>query len=177
MRSYQGQYAGVVTRLVALVIDLALISLTTFVVTWVYSSVVQFVGIPITNCAVYSDVLRLAICNVANGVLILTGVMFLPLYLVFFWYFGGQTIGKGVMGIRIVRLDARPMKMGTVLRRLIGYAVCFATLGLGFAWALVDDRRRGLHDKIAGTCVVYAWEAEADPAALKNWFKTMRDSR
>jgi uncharacterized RDD family membrane protein YckC len=29
----------------------------------------------------------------------------------------------------------------------------------GFLWVLIDDERRGWHDRFAGTQVVYAWEA------------------
>jgi uncharacterized RDD family membrane protein YckC len=36
---------------------------------------------------------------------------------------------------------------------------CWLTLGLGFALVLVDDRRQGLHDKIAKTFVLYEREA------------------
>jgi uncharacterized RDD family membrane protein YckC len=34
-------------------------------------------------------------------------------------------------------------------------------LGLGFAGILLGDRRRALHDVIAGTAVIYSWDARA----------------
>ncbi len=37
----------------------------------------------------------------------------------------------------------------------------FVTLGLGYIWALVDRRRRALHDMLAGSAVVYDWDARA----------------
>lgn len=160
MKSYQGQYAGIVSRLVALVIDLVLISSATIALTWTYTTVAAFAGINLAECSAYGDVIRVSICRAANIVLILFGAVLMPLYLAFFWLFGGQTIGKAVMGIRILRLDARPLNLTTVVRRLMGYGICFLTLGLGFVWALVDDRRQGFHDKVAGTCVVYSWKAE-----------------
>ena len=33
--------------------------------------------------------------------------------------------------------------------------------GLGFAGILLGDRRRALHDVIAGTAVIYSWDARA----------------
>ena len=33
-------------------------------------------------------------------------------------------------------------------------------MGLGVLWVIVDDRRQGWHDKLAHTCVIYAWNAE-----------------
>jgi uncharacterized RDD family membrane protein YckC len=41
------------------------------------------------------------------------------------------------------------------IRRLYGLVLCVLTLGLGFLGVLFSDRRRGLHDRIAGTDVLY----------------------
>jgi uncharacterized RDD family membrane protein YckC len=45
-------------------------------------------------------------------------------------------------------------------------------LFLGFFWILIDDRRQGWHDKIAGTCVVYTWHARPD----ETFFRKLLDS-
>jgi uncharacterized RDD family membrane protein YckC len=42
------------------------------------------------------------------------------------------------------------------LRRFVGMVIAAIPLGAGFLTILVDDRRRGLHDMIGGTVVVYA---------------------
>ncbi len=42
------------------------------------------------------------------------------------------------------------------VRRWLGYFVS-AILFLGFLWVLVDDKRQGFHDKMAGSVVIYAW--------------------
>jgi uncharacterized RDD family membrane protein YckC len=70
----------------------------------------------------------------------------------------GQTWGKQLLGLRVVREDGRPVTAGiAVLRELVGKAGLGAlTLGLGVAWLLLDLRRRGLHDRLAGTLVVRA---------------------
>jgi uncharacterized RDD family membrane protein YckC len=39
--------------------------------------------------------------------------------------------------------------------RLIGLVLCIVPLFAGFLPVLVDDRRRGCHDMLAGTVVVY----------------------
>jgi uncharacterized RDD family membrane protein YckC len=75
----------------------------------------------------------------------------------------GQTIGKRIVGLRIVRPDGRPA--GPL--RLFGlrYATGFLLMmvpALGMLYALVDTllifgrQRRCLHDWIAGTIVVQA---------------------
>jgi hypothetical protein len=46
-------------------------------------------------------------------------------------------------------------------RRAIGRTLAFLILGLGFLGILLGDRRGALHDVIAGTVVVYMWDAQA----------------
>ena len=69
----------------------------------------------------------------------------------------GQSIGKMLTGLRIVKMDGRGISFGTVLlRNFVGYAVTALTAGLGFLLSMVGSNGRALHDMIAGTVVVYA---------------------
>lgn len=69
----------------------------------------------------------------------------------------GQTIGKRLVGIRIVRDDYEPAGyVSVVLRHCLGYLVSTAVLFLGFVWVIWDRRNQGWHDKIARTIVVLA---------------------
>jgi hypothetical protein len=66
----------------------------------------------------------------------------------------GQTPGKKLMGIRVVRLDAKPITWWIAFERFGGYAASF-TLGLlGFIQILWDRNRQGLHDKAIETVVI-----------------------
>lgn len=70
---------------------------------------------------------------------------------------GGQTIGKMLTGIRIVKMNGTSVSFGTILlRHLLGYLLTAATLGLGFFLAIFNRNARTLHDLVAGTVVVYA---------------------
>lgn len=70
---------------------------------------------------------------------------------------GGQTIGKMLTGIRIVKINGSSVSFGTILLRdLVGYALTAGTLGLGFLFSVFSSKGRALHDYIAGTVVVYA---------------------
>ena len=73
-----------------------------------------------------------------------------------FWLLAGQTPGKRVLGVRIVRTDGKRLRFWNALRRVIGY-VFSSILFLGYLWILFDNRRQGFHDKLAGTMVVYSW--------------------
>ena len=66
----------------------------------------------------------------------------------------GQTPGKKVAGLRVVRLDAKPITWFIAFERFGGYAAS-ATLGLlGFLQILWDRNRQGLHDKAVETVVI-----------------------
>ena len=66
----------------------------------------------------------------------------------------GQTVGKKMMRIRVVRLDGEPINWWTAFERAGGYAAGFATGLLGFAQVYWDANRQGIHDHIVGTVVV-----------------------
>jgi uncharacterized RDD family membrane protein YckC len=67
----------------------------------------------------------------------------------------GQTLGKMLLAIKIVRLDGtRPGFWQVVRRHLVGYPVSTLPLGLGFLWAGWDADRMAWHDKLSLTTVV-----------------------
>lgn len=70
---------------------------------------------------------------------------------------GGQTIGKMLTGIRIVKSNGSGVSFGTILiRHLLGYFLTVITFGLGFLLSVFGRNGRALHDLVAGTIVVYA---------------------
>jgi uncharacterized RDD family membrane protein YckC len=81
----------------------------------------------------------------------------------------GQTPGKRVMSLRVVRADdGGPISYGQAAWRLLfAYLVSLATCGIGglvdVAWILWDARRQALHDKVARTVVVKAEPGMPDP--------------
>ena len=81
--------------------------------------------------------------------------IFSLLYFPFFWARGGQTPGMKAAGIRVVNdRDGSRIGWGPALLRLVGWWVSAVVFYLGFIWILVDSRRRGWHDLLAGTCVI-----------------------
>jgi uncharacterized RDD family membrane protein YckC len=73
-------------------------------------------------------------------------------YHVGFWASRGATPGKSWLGLRVVSTLGQPLGLGTAVARGLGYAVSFATFGIGFL--LIAKDGVGLHDRIAGTRVV-----------------------
>jgi uncharacterized RDD family membrane protein YckC len=59
----------------------------------------------------------------------------------------GTTIGKRVLGLRVARLDGKPVGLGWSLVRTLLLLCVVPPL-------VIDSDRRGLHDKAANTIVV-----------------------
>jgi uncharacterized RDD family membrane protein YckC len=167
--SLQGHYAGFVSRLFGVAIDLAIITVITVVVSWASLSLLEYVAIDIRDCPpLESGVGQGAIvCVALQWAGIAIGLSFPWVYTLFFWTTTGQTPGKAVMGVRVVRLDGSSMTLWTSIVRLVGYSISLASMGMGFLLVLADNRRQALHDKLARTCVVYSWEAHGDPSLQK----------
>ncbi len=75
---------------------------------------------------------------------------------VLFWIYKSATPGKMLTGTRIV--DAKTggrLGVGQCLVRYVGYFLASLPLFLGIFWIAFDKRKQGLHDKLAGTLVVY----------------------
>lgn len=93
-----------------------------------------------------------------GGGLVLVGMFLLD------WFYGvffesvmaGQTPGKKLMSIRVVRADGAPAQLpDLVLRNLMRAVDVLPVLGgVGLVTMLIDDRLRRLGDLVAGTVVV-----------------------
>lgn len=89
----------------------------------------------------------------STGLNTLVGIV----YVLGFWSaWNGQTPGKRVMGIRIVKADGTPFGLVPGIIRYVGYIISGIVILLGFIWVLFDKDKQGWHDKIAGTYVVKA---------------------
>jgi len=78
-------------------------------------------------------------------------------YFVVFWSATGQTPGNRLFQIRVCRaVDGTAPSAGAALLRFGGLILAALPLFAGFLPILLDDRRRGAHDMIAGTVVVPA---------------------
>ncbi len=77
-------------------------------------------------------------------------------YFTILWALRSETLGMLVLRLRIVHVDGTRLKRDweAALLRFLGYFICWATAGLLFLWVAFDERKQGLHDKIANTFVV-----------------------
>lgn len=81
-------------------------------------------------------------------------MLLLAVYGAIMWKLRGTTIGGIVCGLKVVRLDDRPLDWPTACVRALSCFLSLVVVGLGFIWIAIDDEKQSWHDKIAGTVVV-----------------------
>jgi uncharacterized RDD family membrane protein YckC len=64
------------------------------------------------------------------------------------------TLGKIAMGIKVVNKNNQPLDFSKALLRNLSKLLSAFILGIGYIMIIFDDRKQGLHDKIADTFVV-----------------------
>ncbi len=71
----------------------------------------------------------------------------------------GRTIGKAVLGLMVVEADGHKLTGWAPVVRTIVFPISFLLFGVGLLIGLFRRDRRQLHDLVAGTAVIYAWDA------------------
>ena len=75
-------------------------------------------------------------------------------YYVGFLTWRGQTPGKMIVGIKVIRTDKNPLTLRDSVVRYCGYLLSLFSFCAGFVIIAFDKKKQGFHDKIAGTYVV-----------------------
>jgi uncharacterized RDD family membrane protein YckC len=142
--------AGFGARAVALVIDFALLAAThiflfILLAGWLFSEVIHFAP--------------LVILTLLSSSVVLFFVSFIFLHMFYFTLFhacSGQTIGKMILGIRVVTEDNKQVSPAFAFLRWVGYILSFIPFASGFLWSAVDKNHCTWHDRLAQTRVVSA---------------------
>ena len=160
-----GTPAGFVSRFIALLIDIVLlvaVLLATCVIWFGLLRVLPFGWLDVIAPqlqAVISFTLR-AVIPIATAIAVVVG------YFLFFFTVTGQTVGKRVLGLRVVSTNGDHVKLLQASVRLVGYVVSAIPIYLGFLAMFFDRDRRAWHDRLAHTAVIYAWDARPDERFL-----------
>ncbi len=145
----QGHYAGAVSRLLGFGADVG--------VSWGVFSV----GVLLVNAA-----LKLVTGHsyTFGQDKILTSVILAVWEFVYFayqWAVSGKTLGMAVFGIQVVNTRGGPITNRQSVLRTLGLGLCLLLLGIPFLGIVYQRERRALDDFLAGTAVVYDWDARA----------------
>jgi uncharacterized RDD family membrane protein YckC len=147
--SYQGRYAGSVSRFAAYAIDLAA------------STAVFSLALAAISYAVHIVTGHDVSWNRSNIVVAVIFVVWQFVYFGYSWAMSGRTFGMALLGIRVVGADGSVLEPRRGVVRALVFPLSFLLFGLGFLGILVQREHRALHDLIAGTAVIYAWDARA----------------
>ena len=141
-RAYQGQSAGVVSRVVASCIDAAVVGV---IVGAIYLGIVtvKFLLDPLNFTWPSSHLLASLTATLGLA----------TFYLFLCWWLFGRSYGGHVMGLRIV--GRRGRRLGP-LRSLMRAAFC-VFFPIGLFWCVISPQRRSVQDIVLWTRVVYDW--------------------
>ena len=137
------RYAGIATRALALAIDVAIAQI-----------------IVLTGAAVIGLVASLAgefhLGTPGRVIAAAAWALAIATYFVTFWSTAGQTPAMRMMDIRVTTAAGEIPGIPRSIVRMIGLVLAIIPFFAGFLPVLVDDRRRGIHDMLAGTVVEHA---------------------
>jgi uncharacterized RDD family membrane protein YckC len=152
---------GLVTRALAGVIDLVLLGALFSITSGVLASIIPAISGDGNGLSIWG-VLTWGVVGVVVG-----GAIFVA-----FWALVGQTPGMRFLSIHLDADGSQEIGLRRALKRVFAIPLSLLPLGLGFFAILLSPERRGWHDRIADTTVLYDEEATHAP-----WSQLKRKSR
>ena len=145
----QGHYAGAVSRLISLLLYSLFASLSF----WLLSLLVTVAVNTLTGENFDPT---------DHG--LFTSLAFIGWFFIYCAYplaVSGRTLGMAIVGVAAVQADGSPIRPRQGVIRVLAFPLSFLFFGLGFVGIVLQREHRTLHDFIAGTAIVYAWNARA----------------
>ena len=139
----QGVRAGIISRLTADVIDLGIVILLTFLALVGYAAARYLLG---------AGSFTMPRAGWRNTSIVFPIVAFL--YLTAAWSAKGRSVGKSLLGLRVVRYDNTPLHIPRAAGRAL-WCMVLPLISLG--WVAVSQKSAGLHDLALGTIVIHDW--------------------
>jgi uncharacterized RDD family membrane protein YckC len=92
----------------------------------------------------------------AFGIITLINIALAVAYEAYFLTTRGATLGKQVLGLKVIRSDGSGISLGVAIGRYFAQWVSALILFIGYIMAAFDSEKRALHDHICDTRVIYA---------------------
>ena len=148
-KGLQGKYSGFASRFAAFAVDVG-VSLGVFMLAL---AAISFAAVVLTG----KDITW----HRGDIWVIIAYAVWAFIYFAHSWAASGRTVGMALFGVRVVRDDGTDVSGRRAVVRTLALPLSFLFLGLGLVGILLGNRRRALHDVIAGTAVIYSWDARA----------------
>lgn len=147
--SLQGHYAGFASRFAAFVADLVVLTGIFILVL----AAINFTASVLTGESIHFDQ--------SDTWVVAAYALWAFIFFAHFWALNGKTPGGALFGVQVVTTGGGDVSGRRAIGRTLAFPLSFLILCLGFLGILLGDRRRALHDVIAGTVVIYYWDAQA----------------
>ncbi len=145
----QGHYAGAVSRLLAFGADVG--------ASWgLYALGQALINLAVKLVSGHSY-------NISNHqvLALVTLSVWEFFYFAYQWAVSGKTLGMAIFGLQVVNVQGGPITVRQAMVRTLGLGLCLLLLGIPFLGIIFHRERRALDDLLAGTAVVYDWDARA----------------
>lgn len=143
-RRFQGQRAGIVSRVIANTVDFVVITVA-LLGTYLGWLALLFLLDPTTFSPSAPTFLQALV----------VGGAYLFVYFTVAWATSGRTYGDHLMGLRVVNFRGERMHwVGAMMR-----AVFCVFVPIGLFWAVLSPRDRSVQDVVLRTSVIYDWSA------------------
>ena len=146
-RNLRGHHAGFASRFFAFVFDCVL----SFAVFELGLAAISFAASVLTGTSIH--------WNKGDLWVVLAFFAWEFVYYAYSWAASGKTPGMMIVGVQVVGHDGSYVGARRGLVRTLAFPLSFLLLGLGFLGILLGRDSRALHDVIAGSAVVYTWDA------------------
>jgi uncharacterized RDD family membrane protein YckC len=147
-RAFQGRRAGVVSRVLAAAVDLALllVLLTCLYLGW-------------AGLLLVIDPVRFKFPTPSRVLILTAAAVVLVGYLTESWTTSGRTFGDRVLGLRVVDRQGRRLRHGRAVLR----ALFCTVFPVGLLWVAVSGGRHSIQDMVLRTAVIYDWSPHQHP--------------
>lgn len=148
--SNSNQYASVLRRFGAMIIDSVIICIPLYIVSgFMMKDSLSAMSDPTMTPQSMSD---------TGSSMLVVYLVFMILYLLYYAYFESSqsqaTFGKRLLKMKVVGKDGERISFSKGLIRAVGRIVSSIILNIGYLMAFFSDAKQSLHDKMAGTYVV-----------------------
>jgi len=170
--------ASIGNRFLAVVVDHSIQYLSIFLVAWFFLSIAGYSGERLTDASerLFSDAPKWIIALMILALFLI----FSGYFVLFEWLWNGQTPGKRLLKLRVIRDDGRPLTLWeSIARNLL--RICDAVPGfvlpiysVGLIVIFLSDRDQRVGDLFAGTVVIRERMDEA-PTFTETFSNPVRD--